>query len=104
MLILLKNTINQFLLLFGFRISKVNNTDELVKIYQYKNYDEYKKTQIFYNKKKLNHVWADEESLNIITDFIKKNIIKENINGLCHGSRNGFEQEFFNNNINTYKY
>ena len=48
----LKNIINKFLLIFGFRISKVNNTDELVKIYQYKNYDEYKETQIFYNKKK----------------------------------------------------
>ena len=41
MLRVLKNIINQSLLKFGFRISKVNNTDELVKIYQYKNYDEY---------------------------------------------------------------
>jgi hypothetical protein len=99
MLRVLKNIINQSLLKFGFRISKVNNTDELVKIYQYKNYDEYKETQIFYNKKKINHIWADEETLNIISNFIKENINKENINGLCHGSRNGFEQEFFNNNI-----
>ena len=99
MLRVLKNIINQSLLKFGFRISKVNNTDELVKIYQYKNYDEYKETQIFYNKKKLNHIWADEETLSIIGNFIKENINKENINGLCHGSRNGFEQEFFNNNI-----
>ena len=67
----LKNIINKFLLIFGFRISKVNNTGELVKIYQYKNYDEYKETQVFYNKKKLNHVWADKESLNIICHFIK---------------------------------
>jgi len=99
MLSLLKNIINQSLLKFGFRISKVNNTDKLFKIYQYKNYDEYKETQIFYNKKKLNHIWADEETLSIIGNFIKENINKENINGLCHGSRNGFEQEFFNNNI-----
>mgnify|MGYP001413284597 CR=1 FL=1 len=99
MLRVLKNIINQSLLKFGFRISKVNNTDELVKIYQYKNYDEYKETQIFYNKKKINHIWADEETLSIISNFIKENINKENINGLCHGSRNGFEQEFFNNNI-----
>jgi|TARA_B100000780_G_scaffold274919_1_gene240682 uncharacterized protein YeeX (DUF496 family) len=103
MLRVLKNIINQSLLKFGFRISKVNNTDELVKIYQYKNYDEYKETQIFYNKKKINHIWADEETLNIISNFIKENINKENINGLCHGSRNGFEQEFFNNNIKNAK-
>jgi len=99
----LKNIINKFLLIFGFRISKVNNTGELVKIYKYKNYDEYKETQVFYNKKKLNHVWADKESLNIICEFIKKNIIKKNIKGLCHGSRNGFEQEYFNNNIKDSK-
>ena len=32
-----------------------------------------------------------------------KNINKENINGICHGSRNGFEQEFFNKNIKNSK-
>ena len=41
--------------------------------------------------------------MKIISDFIQKNINKENINGLCHGSRNGFEQEFFNNNIKNSK-
>ena len=63
MLIFFKNIINQFLRNFGFRISKINITDDLVKIYKYKNYDEYKQTQIFYNKKKINHIWADETSL-----------------------------------------
>jgi hypothetical protein len=49
----IKNIINSFLYLFGYRISKVNNTGELVKIYKYKNYEEYKNTQVYYNKKKL---------------------------------------------------
>jgi hypothetical protein len=80
-------------------MSKINITDDLVKIYKYKNYEEYKETQVFYNKKKIEHVWADETSLKILSDFITKNIDKNNIRGLCHGSRNGFEQEFFNNNI-----
>ena len=99
MLIFLKNIINKFLSFFGFRISKINITDDLVKIYKYKNYEEYKKTQIFFNKKKLHHVWADGESLKILSDFINTNVKKNNVKGLCHGSRNGFEQEFFNNNI-----
>jgi|TARA_B110000914_G_C15476428_1_gene453351 hypothetical protein len=99
MLIFFKNIINQFLRNFGFRISKINITDDLVKIYKYKNYEEYKQTQIFYNKKKINHIWADETSLKILSDFINKDFTKDNIKGLCHGSRNGFEQEFFNNNI-----
>ena len=45
-----KNLINQVLFKFGYRISKVNNSGKLVKIYKYKDYNEYKKTQIFHNK------------------------------------------------------
>ena len=93
----IKNIINSFLYLFGYRISKVNNTGELVKIYKYKNYEEYKSTQIYYNKKKIDNVWADEKTLKMIIDFLKSNINSESIEGLCYGSRNRFEQNFFNN-------
>ena len=96
LVILIKNMINKTLYQFGYRISKVNNTGELVKIYKYKDYDEYKNTQIFYNKKKIDKVWADEETLKKIIFFLKKNIQSEKIKGICHGSRNGFEQNFFN--------
>ena len=82
----------------GYRISKVNNTGELVKIYKYKNYDEYKETQISYNKKKIEHVWADEKTLEKISEFLLENISTDIIKGICHGSRNGFEQNFFNKN------
>ena len=99
----IKNIINSFLYLFGFRISKVNNTGELVKIYKYKNYEEYKNTQIYYNKKKIDKIWADEKTLKMIIDFFKSNINSEKIEGLCHGSRNGFEQKFFENHIENSK-
>ena len=95
----LKNLINKFLFLLGYRVSKINNTGELVKIHKYKNYDEYKKTQIYFNKLKIDKVWADKDTLKIISDFLKENIRLNNIKGVCHGSRNGFEQNFFNNNI-----
>ena len=95
----IKNFINSFLYLLGYRISKVNNTGELVKIYKYKSYEEYKKTQVYYNKKKIDKVWADEKTLKMISDFLKSNLNLEKIEGLCHGSRNGFEQKFFNNQI-----
>ena len=95
MISLLKNFINRFLFIFGYRISSINKTNDLVKLYKYKDYNEYKKTQIYWNKQKINHVWADKDSLLVISDFINKNLIKENIYGLCHGSRNGFEQEGF---------
>ena len=96
LLSIIKNTINQILFKLGYRISKINNTGELVKIYKYKNYDEYKETQIFYNKKKIEHVWADEKTLEKISEFLLENISTSIIKGICHGSRNGFEQNFFN--------
>ena len=95
LLSIIKNTINQILFKLGYRISKVNNTGELVKIYKYKNYDEYKETQISYNKKKIEHVWADEKTLEKISEFLLENVSTSIIKGICHGSRNGFEQNFF---------
>ena len=43
--------LNKFLSKFGYKISKSNSTEELIKIYKYKNYDEYKK---IYNDPDLN--------------------------------------------------
>ena len=99
----IKNFVNKFLFTFGYRLSKVNNTDELVKIFKYKNYTEYKETQIYFNKQKINKVWADENTLKIIRDYLELNINSKKIEGLCHGSRNGFEQNFFNKENNKYK-
>lgn len=92
----LKNIINKLLFKIGYRISKVNNTEELVKIHKYKDYEEYKKTQIYFNKQKIDKVWADKDTLKIISSFLKDNIKEEKVKGLCHGSRNGFEQKYFN--------
>ena len=103
LLSIIKNTINQMLFKLGYRISKVNNTGELVKIYKYKNYDEYKETQISYNKKKIEHVWADEKTLEKISEFLLENVSTGIIKGICHGSRNGFEQNFFNKKKNKFQ-
>ena len=92
----IKNLINKILFKIGYRISKVNNTGELVKIHKYKDYKEYRDTQIFFNKKKITNDWADEKTLNQIIIFLEKNINNNKIKGICHGSRNGFEQNYFN--------
>ena len=92
----IKNIINNILFKFGYRFSKVNNTEELVKIHKYKDYNEYRETQIHFNKKKIDKIWADEETLEKVSIFLKKNINSSIIKGLCHGSRNGFVQNFFN--------
>ena len=99
----IKNFVNKFLFTFGYRLSKVNNTDELVKIFKYKNYTEYKETQIYFNKQKIDKVWADKNTLKIIRDYLELNINSKKIEGLCHGSRNGFEQNFFNKENNKFK-
>ena len=91
-----KNLVNKILYKFGYRISKINNTGELVKIYKYKDYEDYKETQIYYNKKKIDKIWADEKTLEKIIIFLEENIKSDKIKGICHGSRNGFEQNFFN--------
>ena len=49
----IKNIINKILFILGYRISKINKTGELMKVYKYSDYDEYKKTQVYFNKKKL---------------------------------------------------
>ena len=90
-----KNLINRFLGLFNYRISKISNSHELFKIHKYKDYEEYKKTQIFFNKKKETHVWSDEENLTKISEYINKTMGDKKINGICHGTRNGFEQKIF---------
>ena len=97
----LKNFINKIFFKFGYRISKINNTGELVKIHKYKNYEEYKETQIHYNKQKLDKVWADKDTLKLVSNFLKKNIKSEIIKGVCHGSRNGFEQKCFQKEISN---
>jgi hypothetical protein len=96
LLLKIKNLINFILFKFGYRISKANNSGELVKIYKYKDYKEYKDTQIHFNKKKINKIWADEETLKKIVIFLNENTDLDIIKGICHGSRNGFEQNFFN--------
>ena len=77
-LINIKNSINKIFFKFGYRISKINNTGELVKIHKYKNYEEYKETQIHYNKLKLDKVWADKDTLKLVSNFLKENIQSSN--------------------------
>ena len=49
---IIKNLINKIFFVFGYRVSKVNKSGELMKIYEYSNYEDYKNTQVFFNKKK----------------------------------------------------
>jgi hypothetical protein len=91
---ILKNFFQKLFIKFGYRISKINTSDKKFTLFKYKNYKEYRDTQIFFNKKKIDHTWADGRTLNLIVNIIKKKLDKNPKRAICHGSRNGFEQKF----------
>jgi hypothetical protein len=62
-----------------------------MKIYKYKDYNDYITEQIIANKKKIKNVWVSDGTIHKI---FTKHGSAHNI--LCHGTRNGKEQELFN--------
>lgn len=57
-------------------------------------YEQYKKIQTSGNKLKINSVWAQEENIKFVSQYIKNYTNPEF--GICHGTRRGKEQEWFN--------
>ena len=57
-------------------------------------YDEYKRIQIYHNKRKLDQVWADADTLKAIATYIQERVPVIHA-GLCHGTRRGYEQAEF---------
>jgi hypothetical protein len=52
-------------------------------------YDKYRRIQAFHNKRKLDHVHADEATLALVADHIRA--AGRAVRGICHGARNGWE-------------
>lgn len=76
---------------------KTHEEKEVVDFYlhEYRSYQEYKKLQVFHNRRKIKKVFADEKTLKRVAKVLLKEFEGVNkIKGLCHGSRNGFEQNF----------
>ncbi len=63
-------------------------------LYQYENYEQYKKIQIDRNIKLLGDVWVSEENIKLLSDYLKKNVPNLKF-GICHGTKRGKEQEWF---------
>ena len=89
----LKSYVNSFLSLLGVQVVRTGETVDYC-LYEYDSYEEYRNIQVAFNKKKLDHVWADEHTLDRVGQILL-NEFKDasEINGLCHGARNGFEQK-----------
>lgn len=65
-------------------------------LHEYPSYEKYREVQILHNKRKIKNVWADKATLQRVSNLVVKNTDKRPIKGLCHGTRNGFEQNFLN--------
>jgi hypothetical protein len=76
--------------------------DQLVYVHDYggRGYDHYRKLQEYHNRRKINEVWADESTLRVVADYVKK-LVGKPARGLCHGTRNGFEQRVLSEMLNV---
>lgn len=64
-------------------------------LHKYSSYEEYVQVQIHWNKVKINRVWADEATLIRVKDILVEEFgVNNKIKGICHGVRNGYEQNF----------
>jgi len=61
-------------------------------------YEKYRKIQVIHNKRKINEVWADEETLSVISAYIKEHVPVVR-SGICHGTRRGYEQAEFSRQL-----
>lgn len=78
----------------GYRAVPWKDTSEFY-LHKYASYEEYARVQIHWNKVKLNKIWADEATLKRVRDILVHEFgDAKKINGICHGTRNGLEQNY----------
>ena len=86
--------INIILKPLGFSLVRVKYICDYY-LHKYSSYEEYVRTQVYFNKVKLNNIWADEATLTRVKNILLVEFEGcKKIVGICHGSRNGYEQNF----------
>ena len=92
----LKRIINAILRPLGYVcVRKIYVTDFY--LHEYESYEQYREVQIFHNKRKIHGVWADRVTLDRVAKLLIEKFTTKPIRGLCHGTRNGFEQNYLRN-------
>ena len=81
----------------GLRVIRKHYADVIYQHQYAGGYAEYRATQIKYNKRKLDHVWADKTTLSKVVDDLRAHGLGET--GICHGARNGFEVTWFREHL-----
>lgn len=84
---------------YGYQISRKNSADLLYLHHYDGGYDQYKEVQVRWNKEKLDRVWADMGTLDTVAAYLKSHTEQADYAGICHGARNGFEVNYFNDNL-----
>jgi hypothetical protein len=71
-----------------------------MKIYDYKNYDEYVSAQIEGNVRKLTNSYVDPNSIELLVNHLYNEFFLKPSTIICHGTRRGLEQRYF---LNSYE-
>ena len=88
-------TINNVISKIGYRITPDDGRSD-VYLHEYDSYEQYRATQVHHNIRRLANVWADATTLDRVAARVRQAKPEGEIRGLCHGSRNGWEQAHFN--------
>ena len=83
---MIKKILSKFCSYLNLNSNKIQDTTDFY-LHNYKNYDEYKKVQIYHNKRKIEKVFADKKTLNRVGDILVNKFPNKPITGLCHGSK-----------------
>jgi hypothetical protein len=66
-----------------------------MKLFKYKDYNDYIENQIEANKRKINNSYVDPNSLGSLINYLYEELNIEPNLILCHGTRRGLEQQYF---------
>lgn len=96
---LLNKVVNNALSIIGYEVRKKH---EDFYLYEYSSYEEYRQVQELHNKRKLNDVWADEATLDLVIARVETEFPgKKSLFAICHGTRNGFEQNYISSKLDA---
>lgn len=99
---MIKKIIKEFLKFCGYELKPINKNIEYfddMTLFKYAtndgsfDYEQYKRIQIEANKRKIESSWVKKENVKFLSKYLKNNV--KNLQfGICHGTRQGFEQEW----------
>lgn len=102
----IKVTINGALRKLGYEINDVSRRRLITRngFEQYKfvrpdgsfDYEQYRELQVGKNKREIDYVWVKEENIAYLSQYLKSHVDRPIRFGVCHGSKRGREQEWFN--------